>query len=149
MRCLFQFPFGNKMPSSLQTSANPYLRSLMYEIALGVPNTAQSSKTSTWASTNDRYDPQYLNPYLAATLVEPRLDTVEPSNWTLVSSDNVLMRALLHSYFLNEYQWVPSFHKDDFLDDMISGSTYFCSSLLVNTVLAFACVSLWLRLSGL
>ncbi|RFN54941.1 zn(2)-c6 fungal-type DNA-binding domain protein [Fusarium flagelliforme] len=38
--------------------------------------------------------PQYLKPYLAAEIVDPRLDQVKPA-WTNVSTDDDLMRRLL------------------------------------------------------
>lgn len=47
---------------------------------------------------------------------------------------------LLKLYFQYEHQFLSFFHKDLFLDDMLSGSTTFCSELLVNAVLALACV---------
>ncbi|KAI1042678.1 hypothetical protein LB505_001180 [Fusarium chuoi] len=49
------------------------------------------------------------------------------------------MRELIRAYFLQEYDWFTFFHKEYFLDDMISGSNTFCSSLLVNAVLAVGC----------
>jgi hypothetical protein len=130
------------MPSSLQTPTNPYLQSLVYEVTLNTTILSEPGRASLGSPVEDRYSPQYLKPFLAATLVEPKLDAVRPSKWTEVSKDDELMRSLISTYFLNEYQWYPCFQKDDFLEDMRSGSTRYCSSLLVNTVLAFACVSL-------
>jgi hypothetical protein len=141
-RFRFELPYRREMPSSLQTPANPYLRSLVYEVTLSGENALEPKGASPGPLLENRYSPQYLKPYVVATLVEPKLDAVQPSNWTEVSKDDELMRALLSAYFLSEYQWLPCFHKDDFLDDMKSGSTQHCSSLLANTVLAFACVSL-------
>jgi hypothetical protein len=51
-----------------------------------------------------------------------------------------MMRTLLHDFFMSEYFWCASFHKDDFLDDMMSGGSDFCSPLLVNVILAWASV---------
>jgi hypothetical protein len=140
-RYRFDFPFRREMPSSLQTPANPYLRSLVYEVTLSGETALEARDATLGPFLEDRYSPQYLKPYLAARLVEPKLDAVQPSKWTEVSKDDELMRALLSAYFLSEYQWLPCFHKDDFLDDMKSGSTQHCTPLLANTVLAFACVS--------
>ena len=83
----------------------------------------------------------YDTPYHTVQMVDPRLDAVEPSKWTAVSSDDVLLRKLLETYFIYEYPPFPFFHKDYFLDDMATGRTRFCSSVLVNCVLAAACVS--------
>lgn len=89
----------------------------------------------------ERLQPQYLKPFAAARIADPRLGKVDVARWTTVCTDNDLMRDLLHIYLLSDYQIFPFFHKDYFLDDMLSGSTRFCSSLLVNAVLAHACVS--------
>lgn len=51
------------------------------------------------------------------------------------------MRDLLHNYFLTDYQMHPLFHKDYFLRDLLTGNTCFCSSVLVNAILAYVCVS--------
>lgn len=83
----------------------------------------------------------YETPYHTVQMVEPRLDAVDPSKWTTVISDNVLLRKLLEIYFVHDYPYFTFFHKDFFLDDMATGRTRFCSSLLVNAVLAAACVS--------
>jgi hypothetical protein len=51
------------------------------------------------------------------------------------------MRDLLRTYFLREHMWFIYLNKTLFLEDMAAGSEDLCSSLLVNAVLAFACVS--------
>lgn len=86
--------------------------------------------------------PPYPEPFPAATVVDHRLNRIQPSNWTDVSSDDDFMRKLIQLYFFNEYAFWPCFHKDHFLDDMLSDSTLYCSSLLVNIVLARAVASL-------
>jgi hypothetical protein len=58
-----------------------------------------------------------------------------------VSSNDLLLRKLLESYFMFQYPWEFIFQKDYFLEDMVSGSTRFCSPILVNALLAKACVS--------
>ena len=122
------------MPTSLQVSANPYLHSLLYEMTF----VASTSERST---DDEKYAAPYLRPRHAAEIMDPRLDTVKPSMWTNVSTDDNLMRAILRAYFLHEYDYLPIFHKDHFLDDMVQGSNRFCSPLLVNAVLALGCVS--------
>lgn len=39
-----------------------------------------------------------------------------------------------------EYQFTSAFQKDYFLEDMASHRAEFCSSLLVNVILAYSCV---------
>ena len=137
-RCRSEFPFQKEMPSSLRIFNQPYLQSLIYE-ATSVASAAASPRPI-----NELYCPQYLKPYHASVLVDSRLAAVKPSNWTTVSTDDDLMRVLLSLYLFHEYRWLSCFHKDYFLDDMLSESERFCSSLLVNAVLALACVSTYI-----
>jgi hypothetical protein len=138
-RLRFEFPWKSNMPEFLRAHQNPYLGSLLYEAAFTTNGTALAAPDSL----QNRFMPQYLKPYSAAKLVDRRLDSIKPSKWTNVSDNDELMRALLRLYFVHEYTMFPAFHMDHFLDDMDSGSTLFCSSLLVNAVLAYACVCLY------
>jgi hypothetical protein len=155
-RYRYEFPYLPDMPPFLRQLDNPYLDSEVYEYALrGAPDPSQHPGhqqqhkrgllADTGSSTDSVYgagqrDP-YLKPYLSATVVNPCLDSVKPSNWTTVSDDDCLMRKLLHDYFLFEYDWFTFFHKDYFVEDMGSGNRRFCSPLLVNAVLCIGCVS--------
>jgi hypothetical protein len=67
---------------------------------------------------------------------------VQPSRWTNVAADDDVIRNLLRVFFQLDLSWfhVPILHKECFLRDMASGNTENCSSLLVNAVLACACV---------
>ncbi|EWG42844.1 hypothetical protein FVEG_04560 [Fusarium verticillioides 7600] len=85
------------------------------------------------------HEAQYRAPYHAAKLIEPRIDALRPSQWTLVPASENLLRELLNMYFLYEYPTFTFFHKDHFLDDMAAGRENFCSSYLVNAILAAAC----------
>lgn len=139
-------PYRSQMPLQLLTAHNPYLNSSLYEATFASPESDMSisilPSSSSSALRRGEHRPQYLKPYVAASIVDPRLDAVKPSAWTTISSDDDLMRKLLSLYFFHEFSWLNCFHKDLFLEDMLSGSTRFCSSLLVNAVLTQACVSL-------
>lgn len=135
-RLRYKAPYGDEMPQTLRVFDNPYLTSSIFDASF----VQSSTQTADQSIRNDTLGVQYVTPYLAGTIEDYRLHQVKPSLWTNVSADDALMRQLLQSYFLHEYQWFPSFHKDHFLDDMMSRSTRFCSSLLVNAVLACACV---------
>jgi hypothetical protein len=100
-----------------------------------------SERQTSPSSADEKYRAQYFRPLLAGQIVDPRLDTVKPSMWTNVSADDNLMRAILRAYLLSECNRFLFFHKDHFLDDMVQGSNRLCSPLLVNAVLAVACVS--------
>lgn len=131
----YELPYLRGMPAYLLTPNNSYLNTLIYDFPL-----SRKSSQVTSDSTPDIHDTIYLTPYNAAEIIEPRINSSEPSHWTSVCSDNTLMRSLLKNYFLTEYHTCPFFQKDIFLDDLNAPRRQNCSSLLVNSVLALACV---------
>ncbi|KAM3479772.1 hypothetical protein MY5147_001545 [Beauveria neobassiana] len=131
----FSLPYCRDMPRALLRPDNPYLGSMLYESAF----TSASNQSSAMISRIERLQPQYVKPYTAALIADTRLGTVNVARWTNVCADNAILRHLLHIYLLSEYQLFPPFHKDYFINDMVLGSTRFCTSLLVNAVLALAC----------
>ncbi|KAM0425507.1 hypothetical protein ACHAPT_009296 [Fusarium lateritium] len=141
-RFRYEFPYRSEMPE-YYTQDNPYLDSLIYEAAsLYLTNRHPEQTTSRLIANLGSKEQQslYLKPFHAAQVVEPRLSDVKPSLWTSVCNDDVLMRDLLSVLFRCEYQFTAAFQKDLFLEDMAARKKDFCSSLLVNIVLAYACV---------
>lgn len=155
-RFRYELPYSRDMPAILLRSGSPYLSSLVYGTASrrALDSQAQVSVCTEpnhlvllEDHTSSRYRNEYLKPYHAAVLVEPRLQNVKPSEWTSVSKDDTLMRDLLTAYFTHEYHLWPFFQKDYFLEGMAKPVSdderiLCCSSLLVNAVLAYACVSI-------
>jgi hypothetical protein len=146
----YSFPYRTAMPEFLFQGPNPYVQSAMYDAAVMVRSPGYEPASGSRGPGSGaippnlhavKFRPQYLRPYFSATLADRRLSIVEPSKWTSVSTDDNMMRRLLELYLLHEFHWMSCFQKDIFLDDMVSGSTNFCSSLLVNAILAQACVS--------
>lgn len=82
----------------------------------------------------------YLFPYHTVELVDDSLSSIDVAKWTAVSSNNTLLRKLLEIYFVLEYPFGQFFPKDLFLRDMAGGNQRYCSSLLVNALLAAAWV---------
>lgn len=150
-RLQYDLPHSRDIPAWLLTSGSPYLDSTVYEAAalhIQQPrvNPSRATMPGIGDSFHSQYGSEYLRPYHAAVLVEPRLQNVKPSEWSMVSKDDTLMRDLLTAYFTHEYHLWPVFQKDYFLEDMARARTAnmktpCCSSLLVNAVLAFGCVS--------
>jgi hypothetical protein len=137
-RSRYQFIYSPLMPKYLQTTTNPFMKSLIHEWS----DRDDASVIAHPAIESDLgYRAQYLRPHHAATIVDSRLDDIVPSKWTSVGASDSTMRELIRAYFLQEYDWFTFFQKDYFLDDMLSGSNVFCSSLLVNAILAVGCVS--------
>jgi len=58
------------------------------------------------------------------------------TTWTNVTSDIQLVRHLLELYFCWEYPTLASLSREHFYTDFESGSSQYCSSLLVNALLA-------------
>jgi hypothetical protein len=141
-RYRYVFPFRSDMPQYLYKPWNQYLHSLLFEWTAIKPNAGEVRQQPTRYQDNTAAamkDP-YLKPFHAAEVVDARLELAEPSKWTTVSTDDRLMRKLLASYLRQDYSYLTMFHKDHFLDDMAKMRKQFCSSLLVNAVLAIACV---------
>lgn len=132
----YVFPYLPTMPEFLYGPHNPYLDSTLYHQTIG--NSTTSSPPNSAAIS---YQKVYDVPYHATTLVEPRLEHVKAARWTRVTSSDELVRALLAIYFQCEFPYDGFFHVDHFLDDLVAGKERYCSSLLVNAVLASACVS--------
>jgi hypothetical protein len=134
-RIRYEFPYMATIPAALRESI--YFRSHVFD-ALQTLDSAPSFATH--ANLVARQS-NYAKPLFAAEMVDPLLAEARPSQWTQVSSNDLLLRKLLEGYFMFEYPWDFIFHKDYFLEDMVSGNNRFCSSLLVNALLAKACVS--------
>jgi hypothetical protein len=130
----FQFPYIISLPPKLLKSS--YFCSHVFYAIQTVDRPSLTDEDRLIARQTN-----YSTPIFAAEMADPLLSQTKPSSWTRVSSNDVLLRKLLEAYFIFEYSWEYIFHKDYFLEDMISGSNKYCSSLLVNAVLAKACVS--------
>jgi hypothetical protein len=132
----FEFPYRATIPAALRESI--YFRSHVFDAVqvLDAPSAAAAPHANVISRQSN-----YAKPLFAAEMVDPLLTDARPSQWTQVSSNDGLLRKLLEGYFMFEYSWDFVFHKDYFLEDMGAGGTRFCSPLLVNALLAKACVS--------
>lgn len=59
--------------------------------------------------------------------------------WTEITSDGAFVEHLLTLYFCWEYPTFASLSKEHFLSDFREGKGQYCSSLLVNALLALGC----------
>jgi hypothetical protein len=70
-------------------------------------------------------------------------ETQQPANpgstWTRVTGDIHLVEHLMALYFCWEYPTFASLSKEHYLEDFKAGRPRYCSSLLVNAMLALAC----------
>nr|CAD79658.1 related to nitrate assimilation regulatory protein nirA [Neurospora crassa] len=76
------------------------------------------------------------HPVLATEALHSR---APPTTWTTITSDDGLVQHLLALYFCWEYPTFASLSKEHFLKDFMDGRPRFCSSLLVNALLALGC----------
>ncbi|OAA66323.1 Zn(2)-C6 fungal-type DNA-binding domain protein [Cordyceps fumosorosea ARSEF 2679] len=159
-RFRYVLPYRAEMPAAcLGGGSNVYLDALrLYEAASVMPVTADDDGTKgeqrrplpldksprrqgeTGSPAVRENEVAYFTPFHAARLVEPRLTDVKIGPWTHTCDDEPLMRELLGIFLRCEYQFTSAFHKDYFLEDLAAGRAEFCSSLLVNLVLAYASV---------
>ncbi|KAF4333352.1 nitrogen assimilation transcription factor nit-4 [Fusarium beomiforme] len=141
-RMRYEFPYRSEMPKEFKRD-NPYLNSLVYEAAslYSLQQTSEPTASNLLADLgSEEQRSLYLKPFHAALVVDPLLSNVKVSAWTSVCDDDKLMRDLLSVLFRCEYLFTAAFQKDLFLEDMAARRTDFCSSLLVNVTLAYACV---------
>ena len=63
----------------------------------------------------------------------------KPSTWTAVTKDVAFIERMFDLYFQWSHSFFVVFSKSHFLADFYAGRSKFCSSLLVNAILAYAC----------
>lgn len=146
-RYRYVFPILTEMPAALNTPENPYLRSLLYEWTMSDEDESGDFTTPAITAgpgpTQEEESPgndPYLKPWHAADIVDIHLSVASPSKWTNACGDDDLMRRLIGRYLILEYSAHAYFQKEYFLEDMLKMRDRLCSPLLVNTVLAVACV---------
>ena len=128
----YEFPDNLDIPACFSSGiGSAYLKSLIYELRVPEQNDQQQTP-------NLQFKIQYLRPFHSAELVESLISDAKISSWTNVSPNEDMLKRLMQHYFLHQFQFWPFFHKDYFLGDLQAGKKQFCSSLLVNAILADA-----------
>ncbi|KAF1938467.1 hypothetical protein EJ02DRAFT_410392 [Clathrospora elynae] len=125
----YSLPNSNTITASVEVSSNAYLASPSHDEAIAQPVTSPFNKPADGD----------LNPNYTTRVVEPTLERVHARDWTTVISDNILFRRLISLYLICQHASQYWFNKDLFLEDMAARCTSFCSTLLVNAVLAASC----------
>lgn len=87
-------------------------------------------------SWSDRQNPGRIDQGLAPEIQEIEIPA---RRWTNVTSDVKLVEHLLSLYFCWEYPIFTSLSKEHFIEDFQAGRPRFCSSILVNALLALGC----------
>jgi hypothetical protein len=132
----FTSPYLADMIPLFRGPHNPYLDSKLYKFLMA----SETDKVSNISMPVP--EASYHIPYPGARLHDARFSSLSlvPSRWTSISTDDRFLRSLLEVYFLYEFPFWPCFHKDSFLDDMVSGCKDCCSPFLVNVILTAGCV---------
>jgi len=80
---------------------------------------------------------------ISALLYDKPLVKVPAANWTTVTKDDELVSHLISVYFTWYHPAYPCVIRDLFVREMVAGdlNSQFCSPILVNAMLATACVS--------
>ncbi|KAL7913972.1 hypothetical protein GGI35DRAFT_231253 [Trichoderma velutinum] len=144
-RFRYELPYRTEIPEYYLEN-NPYMDSMIYGASSLYSKDERSrisGRTATSGAGNlpsNNYQDVYLKPFHAAEVIDPRLTDAKISSWTAVCKDDGLMRQLLSVFLRCEYHFTSAFQKDYFLDDLVANRKEFCSSLLVNIVLAYSCV---------
>ncbi|KAJ4985950.1 C6 transcription factor [Stagonosporopsis vannaccii] len=137
-RLRYTLPYMDAMPAFLLVDDNQYLNTPLYEATFKAPNPQKEALDPDTSNTTKCMDP-YMKPSHAAEVVEPILDRVHARQWTNIISDDGLFRRLITIYISHQHATFFWFNKELFLGDLVARRTQFCSSLLVNAVLAAAC----------
>ncbi|KAK4187241.1 putative transcription factor [Podospora australis] len=100
----------------------------------------RQSRVGSWVESQGGFSDTHrfrdLDRVLVPDLPELRIPT---ETWTNVTHDPALVQHLLALYFCWEYPTFASLSKEHFLRDFTDGRPRFCSSILVNALLALGC----------
>lgn len=96
----------------------------------------QTDKASPAAAVRHAYASSALG------LCDVRLSNLRIRFWTTVPISNELAASVISAYLEVEHPVYGFFDADLFLQDLVSQQVEYCSPLLVNSVLFWACVSL-------
>jgi hypothetical protein len=80
-------------------------------------------------------------PQASVPLFSNRLKDIEIQAWTKVPIDNELAIHVISSYFKLQYPLSTFFEADLLIEDLARKRNWFCSELLVNSLLCLATVS--------
>ncbi|KAG6004022.1 hypothetical protein E4U43_000810 [Claviceps pusilla] len=134
-------PWSVSQPDSVQSN-NSYPDAINWTPEMSVPH---RSRVASWAESMpmdqmaEHGDREYWGLEQVLTHKdEPEMKT-PPRTWTGITDDIHLVQHLLALYFCWEYPTFASLSKEHFLQDFRDGRHRYCSSILVNALLALGC----------
>lgn len=93
-------------------------------------------------ATDPRGDSRTAGGGNSTELCDPRLHKLDIGYWTNVSIDNATAAKCISMYLETDHPLLGHFNPDLFVSDLTSKRRQYCSSLLVNSLLYWACVGL-------
>lgn len=128
--------FSSHSQSGVSTASDPHAGFMDWTADAQSPPRAGSwveSSSQTDHGSRYRWLDQVLSPLDAPEAKAPA------ASWTDIASDVDLVQHLLALYFCWEYPTFASLSKEHFLKDFKDGTRRYCSSMLVNALLALGC----------
>ena len=108
----------------------------------GKLNGPMADRQSRQRSGQNKDDMEWVGDVVENTRADSRQNTKEEKDgepWTRAMSDDVLIEHFLSLYFCWEYPIFATLSRQHFLADYRAGRRRYCSSLLVNAILAIGC----------
>ena len=105
-------------------------------------NGPMADRQSRQRSGQNKDDMEWVGDVVENTRADSRQNTKEEQDgepWTRAMSDDVLIEHFLSLYFCWEYPIFATLSRQHFLADYRAGRRRYCSSLLVNAILAIGC----------
>ncbi|KAM7219324.1 Fungal specific transcription factor domain containing protein [Rhypophila decipiens] len=131
---------GHFSPHSRTTRSNSQAETMNWEAETGRAS-LQSRAMSRPDTSGESATQSHSGPTAPNHILSPGYEgtPVSPTIWTKITLDGGLVTHLLSLYFCWEYPTFASLSKEHFLQDFSEGRTRFCSSILVNALLALGC----------
>ncbi|KAL2261580.1 hypothetical protein VTK26DRAFT_3843 [Humicola hyalothermophila] len=129
-----QSPWGGHFPPSHGSSSHGDTMSWNPENVKG-----PQSRVNSWVESVDGSGGQKSQGSDMLLVCQEPDSQIPAKSWTTITDDLSLVKHLLTLYFCWEYPTFASLSKEHFIKDFMEGRTRFCSSMLVNALLALGC----------
>lgn len=103
---------------------------------------ATTQKPSSASASGGLPPKENKEPKVSPRLCDPRLQELNINRWTNVNIDNYMAAKCISLYLETDHPLLGHFDPELFVSHLTAGQGEFCSSLLVNALLYWACVGL-------
>lgn len=119
----------------LRSSSAQSAAALLGRIRQGLTTEELTEYMESVTSSSQSINPTEMLPSRAISDLSTRQST-SSSSWTTVTDDQVKVKHIVDLYFCWQHQCVPVLCRAQFIEAMQNGNDDFCSSVLVNAILA-------------